>query len=246
MKKFFTAITLVFSFFCTAQAQSIKYHDVDPDTMVSTWSEFYALGLYIWWHPTPEVVINTLDSVQVLCVNDTIPAALNFGDSIAAGSAGVWRRQNYTCLNCKGIQGKWKGLEDKYLAVRDKNKSNEWVYGWIRLDVDFGATNFVIKDYAIHNVANTPIKAGQMVATGIGDAKIKSHNIRYRCNNRDISFSGFSNTAMLIATDINGRIIAKETIAEGGSLSMGGQPAGIYIFHLQNGQVNETMKIVLQ
>ncbi|RYD55292.1 MAG: T9SS type A sorting domain-containing protein [Sphingobacteriales bacterium] len=245
MKRLFTTLALFCSFFC-AKAQAIKYHNVEPDTMVSTWNAFYALGIYIWWHPTPEVVINTLDSVQVLCLNDSIPAALNFGDSIAAGSPGIWRTQKYTCLNCKGVLGKWKGVEDRYLAVRDKNKSDEWVYGWIRMDVDFGATNFVIKDYAIHNVANTQIKAGQMVGTGVADTKAQRHNVSYRCNNREVSFSGFSGNAMMIAMDINGRVIGKETIVEGKGFNLAAQPAGIYIFHLQNEQMNETIKVAIQ
>lgn len=246
MKKLFTTAAWLIAFCFTTHAQSIKYHDVDPDTTVSTWNQFGALGLDIWWHPSPEIVVHTWDSVQVLCMNDTIPKALTAGDSIAAGSAGVWRKQNYTCLNCGGVLGQWKGVTDKYLAVRDKNASNQWVYGWIRLDIPANATSFTIKDYAMHKVANTSIKAGQMIGTGIADATGPKHSISYRCSDRDISFSGFGGEAMITVADMNGRIITRTAITENTSISMAGQPSGIYLFHLQHEQLSETIKIAFQ
>jgi hypothetical protein len=246
MRKLFTTAAALIAFCVTSHAQSIKYHDVSPDTTIAHWEQFRALGVAIWWHPTPEVVVRTWDSVQVLCLNDTIPKALNAGDSIAAGSAGVWKKQNYTCLNCGGTIGAWKGVTDKYLAVRDKNSSGQWVYGWIRLDVAANAGRFTIKDYAIHKVANTSVKAGQMVGTGIADGGTKQYNISHRCDNRSVVFTGFIGKAVLTVTDMSGRVVGRETITQDNRFSMSGQPSGIYLFHLQNEQVNETMRIAFQ
>ncbi len=55
-----------------------------------------------------------------------------------------------------GGTGDWNGVTDKYLGLRFKI-GNDWHYGWARLDVVGGGTEFTIKDYAYEDIPNKEI-----------------------------------------------------------------------------------------
>jgi len=153
-------------------SSAVVYTDVNPDKVVSTWSDYelrldHAPGSYgepgtfsLWFHDTPEVVINAFDEAEVLSDSGGLPLALAKGDAIGdAPATGKWSLPAYAALNGSGATGNWIGVKDKYLGLRFK-KDGKWAYGWARLDVDAPPTNFVLKDYAYASTPNTGLKAG--------------------------------------------------------------------------------------
>lgn len=228
-----------------AQAQAIKYHDVSPDTTISNWEVFGVLGADIWWHPSPEVVVNTmLGGSQILCDNDTMPLALSKDADISATSTGKWLKPAYQCLNCGGVIGNWKGVTDKYLAIRDSVAPGTWKYGWIRLSIPANATSFTIKDWAIHNTAGTPVKAGQAFGTGIaeyGEAK----SIQLSLSGKAVTFRGISTKANVLVTDMSGRQVLAKTIAAGETLDLSSCIPGVYIMRVSEENSSTAFKIAL-
>jgi hypothetical protein len=233
-------LTTVFSY-----AQDVKYHDVLPDTTISTWEVFGVYGLDIWWHPSPEVVVNVWTDYEVLAGTDSMPKALNMGDDISAGSTGIWAKLSYQCLNCGGSIGNWKGVTDKYLAFREKDASGKYYYGWIRLSIPANGTSFTIKDYAKNSIANTALKAGQQFATGI-TYSVANADITPVVQNKLVSFRGLTQQADVFITDISGKITRKETLKAGGYIDMTAYSPGIYFLRLQTGGLTSGFKIPIE
>lgn len=244
MKKVFTTFVLAAAGYLS-HAQVIKYHDVNPDTTVSTWEVFGVLGADIWWHPSPEVVVKTWGT-EVLCDNDTLPKALNANDDISGSSAGMWAELQYKCLNCGGVIGNWKGVTNKYLAVRSKDSSGNWKYGWARLDIPANANKFTIKDYARHTTANTAIKAGEAFATGIADSHVPGGGIRPVVINKEVTFAGLKEKSIVTVTDMGGKTLIAKSIDEREAISMSAYPAGVYLFRLQSAGVQQSYKLVIR
>ncbi len=237
MKRIFTSFLILLTI--TGKAQ-ISYHDVDPDTTVNTWNEFSVLGAEIWWHPTPEVVITTWGTTEILCAPaSNLPLALEAGDPI--NSSGHWTTTSYECLNCNGSTGNWKGVTDKYLGIRSKNAAGEWLYGWARLDINNTPTYFIIKDYAARTTGNTQILAGQMNTTSITHTTLNTGNITPVVSGKTVSFRGLQKEIALHICDMNGRTIQQSTIAANGRVNMSSFPAGMYIFHVEG----EVFKIMI-
>jgi hypothetical protein len=237
MKKIFTFF-LVLATFVTSQAQ-VKYHDVDPDTTVNTWDAFSVLGTEIWWHPTPEVVITTWGTTEVLCsLTNNLPMALDPGDPI--DNNGNWKTTSYVCLNCSGSSGNWKGVTDKYLGIRNKNTAGQWVYGWSRLDINSAATYFTIKDYAQRTEGNNPILAGQENTLGVGNSAIHHNILVPVVSGKTVRLEGLENSTNLSIADMNGRIILQTRIQPGGMVDMNAYPAGMYLFRI----TGTTLKVV--
>lgn len=233
-----------FIIYTSNYAQAIKYNDVNPDTTIDSWNSFTALGVEIWHH-SGEVVIKTWGSTQVLCVNDTLtPKAVLYGESLEEAS-GEWKPQDYTCLNCGSFKGNWVGAKDKYLAVRNKNNSGMWVYGWIKLDVPTLATSFTIKDYATHTVGDTYILAGQIMATNVREDIGNKAPLSYNLDNKNVSFYGFNGIALLTIYDMSGRVLIKRTIQPAISYPVSPNISGLCLFQLQTVQLNQVFKIMM-
>ena len=134
----------------------IFYQDISPDVTLSTWSmkdinidssatavlSYSAPGnLTIWEEGGSQIAINAFSNCQVL-MNGSYPAALYLNQVIA--STGTWVQPNYSILN-NGSQGNWMGVYDEYLGVRIK-QGTQWLYGWIRMDVNTAGTIVIIKE----------------------------------------------------------------------------------------------------
>lgn len=232
MKKLILINCIAFISFLS-YGQGLKYHDVSPDTTINYWEVFGFYGIDIWWHPSPEVVVNVWDPYEVLCSTaDTMPLALNAGDNINTAS-GLWAKVSYQCLNCGGSYGKWKGVTDKYLAFRKKGTSSgDYYYGWARLSIPANATSFTIKDYAQNNVTNATTTAGQVYGTGVTYIGGSGNSIVPVINNKHVSFRGLMEQAQYKLIDVSGKLISQGTISNNNAIDLSSYIQGLYIISL--------------
>lgn len=245
MKKMLLISFTVFISFL-ANAQNMHYHDVSPDTTINNWEVFGVYGLDIWWHPSPEVVVNVWDPYEVLAGSDSMPKALNAGDDISGTSTGIWAKLSYQCLNCGGSVGNWKGVTNKYLAFRQKDMaSGKYYYGWVRLDIPAAGTSFTIKDYAKQNLLNIGLKAGQVYATGITYAEA-NNGIFPLLQGRRISFRGLEQEAQFTLMDISGKRIMQGTINPGQTIDLSNYIKGVYILSLRMEGKESVFKLPLE
>lgn len=239
----FAFISMNFS----AQSQ-IKYHDIDPDTTVNSWDAFFVTlseppqttGSYffnLWWHPTPEVVIqsNLADSTEIL-FNSTNnnPAKLDLNDDINA-SAGNWTIANYHALS-SGNAGNWTNdATDKYIAFRFK-PGNSWLYGWLKMSVGSGASSFTVYEWAYDTTGNS-IKAGQVTPTThiANTTPLKRLNIYPSPAKETIIIEGV-NAGTINITDISGKSYEIDFIKSGDkhTANISSLPVQTYIIRTGN------------
>jgi hypothetical protein len=227
---FFSAIVASKSF------SQVLYHDIVPDTTVNTWNVFFVSpwgasssdGVLIWYHPTPEVVVQTNGDYEIL-FSGSFPAKLQPGDSISPSA--TWNTGSYDALNSGGT-GNWQtSATDKYLGFRFKNPTN-WHYGWIKMSVAAGATSFTVKEWAYNTQADKSIRAGQVATTGIsaaGQGRVEicqgNNNIQFRNLEAGVKYT-------VNILDISGHKLAAEPVAPGGYISVSDFAPGTYVLQL--------------
>jgi hypothetical protein len=214
------------------------YHDISPDTTVSTWDAFAihpaALGtgqIYIWWHPSPEVVVNTFGNVEILFTG-SLPAKLNLSDSIAAGS-GTWKAANYDALNSGGT-GAWQSnATDKFLAFRYQNTGG-YNYGWLKMSVAAGASSFTVKEYGYNTQPGKSIKAGQTAPTDAsGQAGRSDVSVAVAGRMIKLVASDSKQRFRLKVMDMNGRIIREAQMVANATMDLGDISAGTYVAQVE-------------
>ncbi len=242
----------------------IYYQDISPDVTLSTWNlkvinidtsttaslSFSTPGnLSIWEEFDSRIVVNVFSDCEVL-MNGYFPAALNFSQLIA--STGTWVQPAYAVLN-DGTQGNWIGVTDKYLGVRIKT-GIQWLYGWIRMDVNTAGTSVTIKDYACNRTPNTSINAGQTTTTRINnflDATENIISIYPNPSNGAININGINGNVDLRIINIQGKVVfTEELISDNQSYTQGvdlsAYPKGIYFIKLTNKNFTKVEKVVFQ
>lgn len=176
----------------------ILYTDLEPDAVVTLDTEPYSLDLnndgtadflvqlfsgldggyyiadllnpYTSALPAGEVMgvemPNGVDFAQVVNFEEEIGAMQNWRPAGSLLSSRVFLDTwpaGYT------YNGFWEGQQDKYLGLRIEANGNLY-YGWARLDV-FNKVKFIkVKDYAVNQVADQSIYAGQKMAAGCSDS----------------------------------------------------------------------------
>lgn len=220
MKKLLLTLAATIIAYTQSNAQ-IVYHDINPDTTVNTWNAFIITPLpgnttdniTIWWHPTPEVVIQTWGNCELLFdAAGNLPLKLNMNDTITA--SGKWKVGNYHALNSAGT-GNWQtNATDKYLGFRIKNGSS-WYYGWVKMTVTSGAASFTVKEWA-YNPSGS-IKAGQTTTTGINSVAGSNNIALYpnpAKNQIQLQYTPKENLTIHI-TDLQGKNIRNINISKG-------------------------------
>lgn len=254
-------IMALYSLTFTLNAQ-IFYQDIIPDIIINTWNmkdihidspvtsvlNYGDPGnLTIWQEFGSQIVINAFSDCQVLFIG-TYPAALSFGQPIA--STGSWQKPSYSVLN-NGTQGNWIGVSDHFLGVKVKSGVN-WLYGWIRLDVNLAGTSVTIKDYACNRTPNAPMDAGQMVI-GINQSTVNGNNT-ISCypnpfnNCATIHLDDYLQGVTLEIYNSMGKKVKEITNAQGSELKIhrDNLPDGIYFLQLNKDQRNTTFcKLVI-
>lgn len=220
MKKLLLTLSVTIIAYIQSNAQII-YHDINPDTTINTWNAFIITPLpgstgdniTIWWHPSPEVVIQTWGNCELLFdAAGSLPLKLNANDTITA--SGKWKVGNYDALN-SGSAGNWQtNAADKYLGFRIKSSST-WYYGWIKMTVAAGGASFTVKEWA-YNVSGS-IKAGQTTTTGINRI-VASNNVALYPNPAKnqirLQYTIKENLAVHI-TDLQGKNVKNINLSKG-------------------------------
>jgi hypothetical protein len=249
MKKALFLFAVVASFAgLTAKAQ-IFYQDISPDVVLSTWNEKEIRidssagavlnygdpgNLTIWNDFGTQIDINAFSDCEVM-MNAGYPSALDKDHDIS--SSGVWSLPNYSLLNSGTGQGNWIGVSDKYLGVRIKN-GGQWLYGWIRLDINAAGTSVTIKDYACNKTPGASINAGQttLSATDIGGANASVDVPVYPnpcTGTATIQVSKFLENASVILYDVSGKKIRKCNFSGSTFLfEQGSMDAGNYFYEV--------------
>jgi hypothetical protein len=248
----FLVLSVIFLFTTKVNAQ-IFYQDINPDIVLDSWnskdinidstvSSALSYGdpgnLTIWEEFNSRIVINAFSDCEVI-ISNGYPAALNLDAVISSGGNLV--QPNYAVLY-DGSKGNWKGAVDKYLGVRVK-KGADWLYGWIRLDVNSTGSAVTIKDYACNRKANSSINAGQNSNTGVDDLLGYESNLVSIYPNpfnswttMTISSKYVSNTTLLIyntsgnVVKIINNISTNQIIIDRRNLS-----SGLYFYQLKQG-----------
>src|ERR1043165_2037242 len=242
MKHFLLALALSLSGGIAAHGQ-IAYHDINPDTTVSTWDAFQMSPagsssgqLIIWYHPTPEVVVQSMGNLEVL-FNGSLPAKLNLNDSITAGS-GTWQAADYDALNSVGT-GNWQtNATDKYLGFRFQNATG-YNYGWLRMSVASGASSFTVKEYGYNTQVGKLVKAGQISTTGVGNS-LAGENIQLELSGRKMSLLNATGSVgyPVLISDMSGRVVRQLQMYADRAVALDGLSTGNYIVHVAaNGYV---------
>jgi hypothetical protein len=250
MKKVLLSLSALMLSSLASYAQFV-YHDIKPDTTVSTWDAFMvhppALSggdLVIWWHPSPEVVVQTHGSFEVL-FSGTLPAKLNLSDSIGAGS-GTWKAASYDAMNSGGT-GNWQSnATDKFLGFRYVDASG-YNYGWLKMSVAANASSFTVKEYAYNAQLNKSIKAGQVAPTGTQDFSQRG----------DVSLAVTGRMVKLIAadgkqslrlsiSDMNGRVVRASQMTANAVLELGDVAAGTYMAQVEADGYVKGFRITVQ
>lgn len=254
MKKILLTLSTLATFGITSYSQ-ITYHDINPDTTVNTWNAFIVKppngissdDIVIWWHPSPEVVVQTHGDCEIL-FNGTLPSKLNLNDSISA--TGNWKPGNYDALN-NVITGNWKtDATDKYLGFRFK-KTNVWHYGWLKMSIASGAVSYTVKEWAFNSQAGKTIKAGQTTTTGMNTI-IPAAVIKIYPNPAQdyiqLQYKAIDNTVISI-TNANGSTIKTTEISKGADnplIDTRDLARGVYQISIRNGTDNHTQTIIKQ
>lgn len=248
MKKILCSIAICVICEISAHAQ-IFHHDITPDTTVNTWNAFpiYPSGpssnFIIWFHPSPEVVVQTGGSCEILFdASATYPAKLEAGDSVS--STGNWHTANYDALS-SGATGNWQtAATDKYLGFRFKT-ATQWYYGWLKMTVATGAASFTVKEWAYNTTAGKSIKTGQINTTGVNS--VNNDNVTIHVRNNKISFTGLETGVKYPACimDMNGRSIQKTDVAENEGIDVSDLAKGIYVVQVNMNGLVHYFKVLL-
>jgi hypothetical protein len=263
MKKLFQFSIIFLTFILSIQTNAqIYYQDISPDVTLNTWSmkdlnidtsstaglPYGGAGnLTIWEEFDSQIAVNAFSDCQVL-MNGSYPAALSLNQPIS--STDTWMQPNYSILN-NGTQGNWMGVIDKYLGVRIK-KGSQWLYGWIRLDVNTAGTSVTIKDYACNRAPGSSINAGQIV-TGINNFSDDSENSINIYPNPFNSFvtiksdKNFQNANIVIYNSF-GQKIKELTNLYGQEIKLfkDNLTCGIYFIRIMTDGFTETKKLILE
>ncbi len=245
------AITTVIANSASAQ---IKYHDINPDTTISTWDMVTIApvvklpgygtsnAIDIWWHPVPEVVVNAWNDCEVLYdASGTYPAMLKAGDSISV--SGTWKKPSYAPLNKAGV-GNWSAnATDKYLGIRAKN-NGMWNYAWLKMTVANAAASFTVKEYAAETTGKK-INAGVKTSTTIAYIP-QEYKLNITPTASVIDIAGLEGTNNITLTDIGGRVVYND-IATTGKHSINTQQLtkAVYILRISNGEKHIATKVQL-
>lgn len=196
------------------------------------------------------------------------PFAMDLDDEICDG--GAWLNGNYQSLAYSygykliigtGLysyvqlsgDGNWFGGQtDKYLGLKLQDEGNTY-YGWLRMDVAADNIAFAIKDYAFQSIADSCIRAGQLVDDTVVVESVadfpETFNV-YSFGNT-IAWqdrSGNWSNGTLMVYNINGQLVIEHMMsgAANGKLELPFIASGIYQLVYKNEDRIFTRKLFLE
>lgn len=201
MKMIFSIFFIFLSVFCVYA--DIIYTDVVPDTTLrgnlnNPWAQYYidlnqdGTKDFILTHfyPSNDLYYTEFQSFnpqigEIMVDEYEHPLSLDYGIKIDQTQS-RWKETSSFAIY---VRDNWKGRIDKYLGVRIKI-GNNWLYGWIRIDIPEDESYCVLKDFACELEFDKAINAGE-----IGNTSISFNNNE----NNDLPFvlTKFSNMIFL-------------------------------------------------
>lgn len=259
--KFIISLIFIFtSVFCVYA--DIIYTDVNPDSTLRgslnhPWSQYYidlnqngtTDFILTHFYPSNDLYYTEFQSsnpqIGEIMVDDyDHPLSLDNGMEIDEIHS-RWKEVSSFAIY---VRDNWKGRIDKYLGVRIKI-GNNWLYGWIRIDIPEDESYCVLKDFACELEFDKAIKAGEIGNTSISYEKkennyfpivmTKSSNIIY-LNFMEDEFnfkSKFEKPIEVAIYNLFGQCVYKESINPNTSslkIDIENLAVGIYFIKLSN------------
>ncbi len=166
-----------------------------------------------------------------------------FGDSL--GLEWMSGMDSLTMYNGENSTGQWAGATNMYVGFKFINGSDEH-WGWIKADVTADGSSLTLKEYGFEDSPNTPITAGQDIASGIQTTKVNDWT--YTLANRELTVSGIeqSNNMRFRIIDLSGKQVLSNRIVDNTTISLEGVRSGIYLLELSNDTQSFVEKIFIQ
>lgn len=150
----------------STDATSFSYLDVSLENEISMSFQFFI------FHPDTEKNQHTIE-LRILNSNIEFliePTGLLVINKIEKNteikpSSNSWHINNGRFLfmyyyNLDGTKYGFSDIGDQYIAFRKKNTTGGYNYGWMLVNIERGE-KITLKEYALHKIADTPIKAGE-------------------------------------------------------------------------------------
>jgi hypothetical protein len=250
----------------------VVFTDINPDTIVHD-TAFYNLDLnndgtddfqfsadtmmtssYSAGIAQVQIIGNNNDAVlgSLYATTYPFPFSLNNGDTVKPANPNWNAYAQNSGLGYLGVfltasynYGNWVGVQDKYIGLRI-DVGGQLHYGWARMSVSPHADTIIIKEYAYEQTPNQYIICGlvagvpaQHVATGV--------NIHAYENAVFVHTNTPEKGGKVSVYDMMGKLVREEEITSGEMrMDMAELSTGMYVVHVQQGEVETTQKIYLR
>jgi hypothetical protein len=216
-----------------AQAQAV-YTDITPDATITTFGSSYIIDLNNdaaddfkfeledWGSGTGPLYIKPLQvghgvagvadagftyktgKFDAGAVMGTTPASSNLW--VASAMMAVKNGSNY---------GPFTNATDKYIGLRLKSGS-DYYYGWVRVSVNIGTPNIVIKDMAYNSTANTAFETGAITTSTQAGLELDEKTIIFVNEANEVSVTNnYGKNISVELVSVNGNVIATKEILSG-------------------------------
>jgi hypothetical protein len=257
----------------TSAGAQVVYTDVNPDAVIfdsattylmdlngdSILDFVFAAGNYTGAYQVDyALVVNQGDSMTAVLgssqYNLPTPYSLNAGDSIAP-SGTTWNDTLNGGANILGAYitgtfgsfpiGNWVGVNDKYVGLR-VHANGQFYYGWARLGVVPTSDTIILKEYAYQVMPNVGITAGQTVgiATHAAPAGTRVHAYQQTAF---VNVAKPEDGGVIEIYDMTGKLVSTQEITSGETvIDLSGQPLGIYMIHVRQGDNVYAQKVYIK
>ena len=141
----------------------------------------------------------------------------------------------------------WNGVQDKYLALRVK-AGPYYYYGWARLDVGLQGDFFVLKDFAIETVPNTPIYAGDKgLNVGLSETAPSEILIQQKGRTLTLEANDQKGSGTIELYNLQGQLLQTQTwTGTKVNLHLGDIAGGMYILKAHFGDAHLNQKVFIR
>jgi len=139
--------------------------------------------------------------------------------------------------------GNFNDGTDHYMGIQFQI-SGAIHYGWVRVNVDAGVSQLILKDWAYNTVADQPILAGQMTVN-IEDQILGSTKIFSTDKNININFSADVTGVVRVFNSLGQEVISESISSQNMVLNMSDAQSGIYSVVIESNGATKVKKISL-
>ncbi len=196
----------------------------------------------------------TVPSPDTLNFGDTIDVNLNWQQIVPATSTSSGAASSTFILGLNFPQftitgGNWFNAGEHYLGLKFKIGTVDY-YGWARLELSEGATQFTLKDYAYYAESNKLILAGQQFSDAVTEIN-KSENqlLKLFVADNKLSIHILNNEIIggkVEVLNTEGQIVSVSEISKNEfALDLKMLPSGLYFIRAGKNEKQQTNKILI-